>query len=191
MKTPRLLLGFCLVIAGACGGSADSASGSAPASASSGAASAGSSSSLKAVPHEKLAEFLPNLSGWKREAPPNLDTDTSANVSRVQQSYEKGDGSSISVEIMDAASNQQMIVPLRELLKVSGTTTTAAGTQKVIKVAGHTAAEEWAADVRNGNVAVLLADRFIVTVTGSMVASLDVIHKVFDSIDLQKLAALK
>ena len=128
----------------------------------------------------------------EREVAPNAETDTASNVSRVQQSYEQAGGmGGISIEIMDAASNQQMIVPLRELLKVSGTSTSASGTQKVIKIGGHAASEEWASDVKNGSVGVLVADRFLVNVTGSTVDSVEVIHKFVQAIDLNKLAALK
>jgi hypothetical protein len=192
MKTLRILAGLCLVsISVGCGGGADTSSTGAAGST---AGPASSSASAKAVPHEKLAELLPAMPGWKRETEPKGDTDPSSNVSRVQVSYvEDGtSGAGISVEMMDVASNAEMIAPLRELLKISGTRTGPGGTtQKVINIAGHVATEEWTPEANNGNVSVLVGDRFVVTVTGSTVANVGVIHKVVEAIDLKKVAAVK
>ena len=194
MKTLRVLAGLCLVsLCAACGGGSDTATAGSGGAAGSAPASSASSASYKAVPHEKLAELLPTMPGWKRETEPNGDTDTTTNVSRVQVNYvQDGTGSGLSVEMMDVASNNGMIAPLRELLKITGTKTNPGGTtQKVITVAGHVATEEWTPEAKNGNVSVLVGDRFIVSVVGSTVADVTVIHKAVEAIDLRKVAALK
>ena len=94
--------------------------------------------------------------------------------------------------MMDVASNLDMLGPLKALLKSTATKTDAIGTtQKVITIGSHVATEEWTPAAGNGTVSVLVGDRFIVTVTGSTVANVGVIHKVVESIDLTKVAALK
>lgn len=178
-----------VLVAAACGGS-NAASDSAGTDVNT--SSAASSSSLKAVPHARLAEFLPAMTGWTRDADPQGDTDPASNVSRVQAGYTKEGGmGSIGIELMDVTWNQQMIAPLKAMLKVTGTKSTAAGTQKVITIKGFAAAEEWLQEAGNGSVSVLVGDRFVVAVTGSSVGNVDVIHKVVESIDLAKIAALK
>jgi hypothetical protein len=190
MKTSPLSASLVLVlIAAACGGS-NAATDSAGTAATSSVTA--SSASSKAVPHGKLAEFLPAMSGWTRDADPQGDTDTASNVSRIQVGYTKEGGmGGIGIELMDVTSNQQMIAPLKELLKITGTKNTAAGTQKVVTIKGFTAIEEWLQEAGNGSVSVLVGDRFVVAVTGSSVGNVDVIHQVVQSIDLNKIAALK
>jgi hypothetical protein len=181
--TPALVM---LVTIACSGSSAD------PAAGSSAASTGASASSFKAVPHDKLAEVLPTLPGWTREKAPTGDTDSASNVSRVQVNYQQDGGTGgISVEIMDVASNQHMLAPLKELLKVSGTRETASGTQKVITVGGNVATEEWAPQEKNGNVSVLVADRFAVNINGSTVENVGVMHKFVEAIDLKKLASLR
>jgi hypothetical protein len=133
------------------------------------------------------------MSGWTRESEPRGDTDPASNVSRVQVDYRQDGGTGgISIEMMDVASNLEMTGPLKALLKNTAGTTGANGTtQKVITIGGHVATEEWTPTAGNGTVSVLVGDRFMVTVTGSTVANVGVIHKVVESIDLAKVAALK
>src|SRR5687767_5679114 len=98
MRISRHLVSFgLLVTAVACSGGSgpESGGGSPSASSANGAASSGAqaaSASLKAVPHEKLLELLPKLSGWTRETEPTGDTDSAANVSRVQVNYQQDGG---------------------------------------------------------------------------------------------------
>jgi hypothetical protein len=187
MKRIHLPLALCCLLAGVtCGGRADRQTSGAP-------DASAPASPLRAVPHEKLAELLPILSGWTRESDPRGDTDAAANVSRVHVDYQQDGGTGgIGVEIMDVASNLNMIGPLKALLKSTAAKTDANGTtQKVITVGGHIATEEWTPEAGNGTVSVLVGDRFVVTVTGATVANVGVIHKVIESIDVNKIAALK
>jgi hypothetical protein len=195
MKSVRLLVGLCLALAGvACGGaSGDSTANGAGAPAAAGS-SGSSGSGSRVVPHEKLAELLPNIPGFTRESEVKGTTDTDENVSRVQLEYiqDGGGTAGLSVEMMDVAANAVMLAPIKELLKVQGTRRTVADTEeKVTTVAGYPAAQEWTPQANNGSVSVLVADRFVIKVTGSSVANVDVISKAVEAIDLKKIAALK
>ena len=192
MTQIRISAAACFLTAAvACGGG--SGTPEPAANGASGPASSASASAFKAVPHEKLAELLPKMTGWTRESDPRGTTDTANSVSRVQVDYQQEGGTGgISVEMMDVASNLHMTGPLKALLKNTATKTDANGTtQKVITVGGHIATEEWTPEGGNGTVSILVVDRFVVTVTGSTVANVGVIHKVVESIDLNKIAALK
>ena len=135
---------------------------------------------------------MPSMAGWTRDTPPKGETDTEQGVSRVQADYSQPGGmGGISVEIMDVSTNATMLEPFRQALRIQGVEKTSTGTKKATTVAGFPATEEWTPEPTNGVVAVLVADRFAVTVTGSTVGTVAVIYKVLDSIDLKKMAALK
>lgn len=195
MKSVRLMVSLCLAVAGvACGGASGDSTARNDSAASTAGSSGSSSSSAKVVPHEKLAELLPNIPGFKRESDVNASTDPDANVSRVQLDYiqDGGGTAGLSVEMMDVAANSVMLAPMKELLRLQGTRQTAAGTEeKVTSIAGYPAAQEWTPQANNGSVSVLVGDRFLIKVTGSSVANVDVISKAVEAIDLKKIAALK
>jgi hypothetical protein len=193
MRAFRVLAGLCVVVgAVACGGGGDPATSRASVPASSSAAGSPASSSA-VVPHEKLAALFPAIPGFKRESDPRGETDTAQNVSRVQADYtqEGGGMGGLSVEMMDMSENSAMLAPLKESLRIQGTKKTGLGTQRVTTVAGFPATEEWTPEAGNGVVSVLVADRFVVTMTGSSVGNVSVIYKALDSIDLKKIAALR
>jgi hypothetical protein len=83
-----------------------------------------------------------------------------------------------------------MLMQLREFL-TTGPPVTRGTIHRSLPVRGFPAYEEWTAESQHGEVHVLVADRFMVKVTGSLVASLAVIESAATAIDLQQLAALK
>jgi hypothetical protein len=148
-------------------------------------------STVEVVPHEKLLELLPMLPGWTRGEPRGT-TDTDEAVSRVQVDYNQDQGiGGLAIEIMDTTMNADILGPLTEFLKANRTETVELGTKKVTTVVGYPGTEEWTPEAGNGVVSVLVAGRFVVGVTGNSVGDVSVIRKVFDSIDLKKLAGLK
>ena len=180
-------IGLALVVVG-CGGGA-ATSGDATASSSPAAAPAASS---KVVPHAKLEEFMPSVTGWTRETPPKGETDAEQGVSRVQADYAQPGGmGGMSLEIMDVSTNASMLEPMRQALRIQGVEKTNTGTKKATTVAGFPATEEWTPEPGNGVVSVLVADRFAVTATGSSVGDVSAIYKFLESVDLKKMSALK
>jgi hypothetical protein len=195
MKPASLLVGLCLAIAAAaCGGASSDAGANTASTAATAGSAASSPSAAMVVSHETLAALLPTIPGFMRESDVKGTTDREEKVSRVQLDYiqEGGGTAGLSVEMMDVAMNNVMLAPIKELLKIQGARDGAAGTtEKVVTISGYPAVEEWTAQANNGSVTVLLADRFVVKVTGSTVASVDVIHKAIEAIDLKKIASLK
>ena len=58
-------------------------------------------------------------------------------------------------------------------------------------VGGFPGVQEWTPEPRNGEVSVLLADRFTVRAVGSTVPDLNTIRAAVEAVDLKKLAGLK
>jgi len=191
MKPFHVLSVICLgLVTAACGGS--SAGSDPAASASSSAPAPSSSGSTKVVPHEKLVALYPEIPGFKHETEPKGETDTNENVSRVTADYIQDGGiAGLSLEMMDVSTNQVMLAAFKEIQRHPGTQKTAAGTQKTTTIAGYPAYEEWTPEAKNGVVSVLVADRFVVTMTGNSVGDVSVIYKAMDAVDLKKIAALK
>jgi hypothetical protein len=157
------------------------------------ASTAPSDSPGQVVPHEKLVALFPTIPGFTRDSDPTGTTDPEMHVSRAQADYtqERGGMATLSVEIMDVSTNSMILMPFKEIQRHPGTHNTETGTQKSTTVGGFPAYEEWTPQVGNGVVGILVADRFLVTVTGSSVGKVDVIYKALQSIDLKKIAALK
>lgn len=144
----------------------------------------------RAVRHPQLEALLPVLAGFGRNRPAG-ETDDDEAVSRTTVDYEAAGGAArISVELMDSCRNRDMLSQLREFL-AAGPPATRGTTMLSLPIHGFPAYEEWTAESQHGEVHVLVADRFMVKVTGDLVESLKVIEGAAEAIDLPKLAALK
>ena len=143
-----------------------------------------------AVSHAQLEALLPVLPGFGRNRPKG-ETDNLEAVSRTTVDYEAASGAAVvSIELMDSCRNPDMLSQLREFL-TTGAPATQGTTMRSLPVRGFPAYEEWTAESRHGEVHVLVADRFMVKVTGDLVESPKVVEGAAQAIDLQKLAALK
>jgi hypothetical protein len=144
----------------------------------------------KVVPHERLQALLPQLPGWTRGNVQGETVVEDTPISRIQVSYEKGE-SSLSFEIMDTAKNKDLLAELRLLIKPGYSEKRDNGYTKATEVRRFPATEEWTNEARNGYISVLVAERFVVKVTGEYVPNVDTIRKAVEAVDLEKLAALK
>lgn len=179
----------CCLFAAACGSNADSSATGQPANGSQPSSSAGQSGSIALVPAPRLKPFLPDLTGWKK-GNVNEETDASEHVSRVQVDYEKG-VSGLSIELMDSSKNPNVMAPMTDMLKANQTETRSDGFTRPATIDGFPGIEEWTSGVNNGTVHVLVADRYMVKVTGDSVENLDTIVNAARAMKLANLAALK
>jgi hypothetical protein len=142
----------------------------------------------RAVRHPQLEALLPNLPDFVRDMPVSETDDVEA-VSRTTVDYEAGIAR-ISIELMDSCRNPDMLSQLREF-RATGAPASLGTTMRSVAIRGFPAYEEWTAESRHGEVHVLVADRFMVKVTGDSVASLAALEAAAQAIELQRLAALK
>ena len=183
------LVGFCCLLVAACGSSAATTTDSQLAAATQAGATAGQAGSVTLVPAARLKPFLPELPGWSKGAVKE-ETDTSEHVSRVQVDYEKG-VSGLSVEIMDSTKNPYVMAPMTDLIKANQTEGRADGFTRPATVDGFPGIEEWTDTVNNGTVHGLVAQRYMVKVTGDSVESVATITSAARAIGLARLAALR
>jgi hypothetical protein len=152
---------------------------------------AGTAQPCQPVAHGRLEALLPPaLAGFGRN-PPKGETDATEAVSRTTVDYEDTTGGArISVELIDTCRNPDMLALLKETL-ATGPPATPGTVFRSLAVHGFPAYEEWTAESKQGEVHVLVADRFTVKVTGELVESRAVVENAAKAIALDKLAALK
>jgi hypothetical protein len=151
-------------------------------------ASAEARQACRPVSHTQLEALLPALPGFTRGQPKG-ETDTLEAVSRTTVDYEAR-AVVISIELMDSCRNPDMLSQLREFL-AQGPPATAGTVMRSLPMRGFPAYTEWTQASGHGEVHVLVADRFMVKVTGDLVQTLAVVEGAATAIDLQRLAALK
>lgn len=151
------------------------------------ATTADAAQACRAVRHPQLEALLPDLPGFVRDRPVG-ETDDAEAVARTTVDYEAG-AAQISIELMDSCRNPDMLSQLREFF-TQGAPATAGTSMRSLAIHGFPAYEEWTAESRHGEVHILVADRFMVKVTGDLVDR-GAIERAAEAIPLQKLAALK
>lgn len=181
----RLIVAWAVLIATiACGGAGSSGTGSQAG----GAAGSGPAPGLTLVPHTTLETFLPALPGWTFEYQPRGDTDPVEGYARVQVNYQRGENG-MSIEIVDTMKNPNVLGPLTAMLASDAAAQQDGKTRTT--VGGFPGVQEWTPEPRNGEVSVLLADRFTVRAVGSTVPDLATIRAAIEAVDLKKLAGLR
>ena len=142
------------------------------------------------MPHSQLEALLPVMPGFSRGTP-NGETDNQEAVSRTTVDYEDraGGAAVISVELMDSCRNPNMLSQIREFLK-TGPPATRGTVFRSVAIHGFPAYEEWTAESQHTEIHVLVAERFMVKVTGELV-NLGPVQNAAQAIDLKKLAALQ
>ena len=150
------------------------------------------------VDFRKLKELMPaELNGLKRtEHNGEKNAFGTVSVSTAKAEYRKNKDQddekepSISIEVVDyggieMAKGLAMAWTMAEIDKESDE-----GYEKTVKVKGHPGMETWHKEGKNGNVQVLVGNRYILTVDTTNIPSEQVL-KIVESFPLDKLAALK
>jgi hypothetical protein len=147
-----------------------------------------SRSAATAVPCGSLSSFLPALKDWVRgdiQCNPTRD-----HVSRVQVDYERGI-SGLSIELIDSAHSANVQAPLAELIKAKHSELRPDGYTRPTTVEGFPGIEEWTPEAGNGEIHLLVGDRYMVKVRGDSVPDVDTIRSATMQIALRRLAALR
>ncbi len=147
-------------------------------------------SSTPAVPFETLIPFLPEIPGWTRGEPKGESVTTPMTHSRAEARYTMGE-SRLTLVIADTALSGLLTAPLAMFLESGYEERDDHGFKRATKVGGHPGMEDWNTPSKRGEVTVLVAQRFLVKATAHDVASIDVVRKAVETVDIGKLAALK
>ncbi|MEZ4903265.1 MAG: hypothetical protein R2822_16655 [Spirosomataceae bacterium] len=138
-----------------------------------------------------LKALLPeDADGLKRkEASSEKNAMMGFGISTAKASYRDDDGQDIDVNITDVAGMGAALMGMAAWSMASIDKETETGYEKTTEYQGHKAFEKYNTESKNGEISVLVANRYIVQVSGNNV-SIDKIKSVLSDIDLGKLKDL-
>ena len=145
---------------------------------------------VEAVNFEKLVELIPDAPGWTRTTPLGQQIVTTTSYAIANADYVKGE-SLIRLELTDSGCNSLILAPLSMMLAPSYWERSTDGYRKYAAVSGQPGFESWQNDAKDGEVTVLVANRFVVNARGTSVPNIEAVRSIARAIDIEKLASLK
>lgn len=145
---------------------------------------------IEPVSFRDLQTALPEVSGWEREQPRGERMTTPISFSQTEVSYRKGE-SSIEVKIVDSAFSQMLIAPWAIFLAAGYEKETSEGYEKSVNLGGNPGFERWNSANKDGELNLVVAKRFLVTIDGNNISDTKVLQEFASKVDTGKLASLK
>ena len=142
------------------------------------------------VSFQSLQTALPEVSGWHRETPTGERMTLPVAFSQAEADYSMGDAT-INVKIVDSAFSQMLIAPWAMFLTTGYEKQTSDGYEKSTSVGGNPGFERWSTSGKDGELNLVVAKRFLVTIDGNNITDTKVLHDFASKIDGSKLAELK
>jgi hypothetical protein len=142
------------------------------------------------VSFQELQTTLPEVSGWERAAPTGERMTSPFPFSQAEAEYSKGEAH-INVKIVDSAFSQMLIAPWSMFLTTGYERQSSDGYEKALTVGGNPAFEKWSNGGKDGELNLVVAKRFLVTIDGDNIADTKVLHEFAGKLDANKLASLK
>jgi hypothetical protein len=149
------------------------------------------SQGAKAVDHNALVALFPTVTGWTRgEVSGSRDEVMGMSFSRAETEYTKG-SVTVRLEILDTALIPMLMMPFTMAASGGMNEKSEEGYKRGTTINGSPGWEEWTNDGKNGDVNVLVANRFIVHGSGSELPGLEPIKEIMAAVPMSRLAALK
>lgn len=153
------------------------------------AAAMGGGKVSEPVSFRDMQAAFPSVSGWTMEKPRGERMTSPVAFSQTEARYRNGD-QSIEVKIVDSAFNQILVAPWAMFLTAGYEKETDDGYEKSTTVAGHPGFEKWNTERKDGEVNIVVAKRFLVSVEGDGLSDVKQLHDFAGKIDFAKLTAL-
>ncbi|NUN99502.1 MAG: hypothetical protein HUU01_02680 [Saprospiraceae bacterium] len=146
---------------------------------------------MPVIDHKKLKNLLPEtLMGMKRtEFESESVSAAGFQISNAKAAYEK-DGGKIRINIADTGGVGMAMMGMAAWATISIDKETQDGYERTSEIDGHKSFERYERTGKNGEISVLVAKRYIVTVNADNVEEADM-RKAVEAIDLDDLAGLK
>jgi hypothetical protein len=97
----------------------------------------------------------------------------------------------VNVKIVDTAYNQMLVAPLAMFLTAGYEKESSSGFEKSMKVGENAGFERWNKDSKDGELTMVVGNRFLVTIQGNDIADTKILEEFGSKIDSGKLAGLK
>src|SRR5262245_3107168 len=145
---------------------------------------------VEPVSFHDLQTVLPDMSGWKREEPKGEKMTMPVPFSQTETRYTKGD-SNVELKIVDTGFSQLLFAPYAMLLSTGYEKESSSGYEKATTIAGNPGFERWNKNTKDGEMTMVVANRFLVTLEGKDIGDNKVLQEFVSKIDMNKLASLK
>jgi hypothetical protein len=145
---------------------------------------------VEPVSFQSLQTALPEVSGWQREPPTGERMTSPVPFSQTEANYTMGD-SRVEVKIVDSAFSQLLIAPWSMFLATGYEKQTSSGYEKSVNLGGNPGFERWDSRDKDGELNLVVAKRFLVTIEGNNINDTKVLQDFASKIDATKLAAMK
>jgi hypothetical protein len=145
---------------------------------------------VEPVRFQDLQTALPEISGWQRGEPTGERMTSPVPFSQSEANYTMGDAN-VSVKVVDSAFSQMLIAPWAMFLTAGYERESNEGYEKSVTIGGHPGFERYNKADKDGELNIVVAKRFLVTIEGDNIDDTKVLHDFASKIDASKLEALK
>lgn len=145
---------------------------------------------VEPIAFQTLQTHLPKVSGWEMDEPEGQRMSMPVPFSQVETEYRSGD-KRIDVTIVDTGFAKLLIAPWSMMLATGYSNETSDGYEKSTTVAGNPAMEKWDSRSKDGELNILIGNRFMVTLEGNDLGDVKELHTFASSMNLGAIAALK
>lgn len=141
------------------------------------------------VSFRDMQAAFPTVAGWEMGKPKGEKMTSPVAFSQTEVRYRNGD-QSVDVKIVDSAFNQILIAPWAMFLTAGYEKETDDGYEKSTTIGGNPGFEKWNTARKDGEVNIVVAKRFLVSVEGNGLSDVKQLQDFASKVDVAKLAAL-
>ena len=141
------------------------------------------------VSFRDLQTAFPSVNGWTMDKPKGERMTAPVAFSQTETRYRMGDAQ-IEVKIVDSAFQQMMVAPWAMFLAAGYEKETDDGYEKSTTLAGHPGFEKWNDRRKSGELNLVVAKRFLVSLEGDKLTDMKQLHDFAGQVDFGKLAGL-
>jgi hypothetical protein len=145
---------------------------------------------VQTIAFQTLQTHLPKVSGWEMDDPEGQRMTMPVPFSQVEADYRSGD-KRVEVTIVDTGFAKLLVAPWSMMLASGYSKESSDGYEKATTVSGSPAFEKWSPRSKNGELNILVANRFMVTLDGNDIGDIKELHSFASAMDLGAIAALK
>ena len=145
---------------------------------------------VEPIAFQTLQTHLPKVSGWEMDEPEGQRMTMPVPFSQVEAEYRSGD-KTIDVTIVDTGFAKLLVAPWSMMLATGYSNETSDGYEKATTIGGNPAVEKWNSRSKNGELNILVGNRFMVTLDGNEIGDIKELHTFASAMNFGAIAGLK
>jgi hypothetical protein len=145
---------------------------------------------VQPIAFQTLQTHLPKMSGWEMDEPEGQRMTMPVPFSQVETNYRNGD-KRVDVTIVDTGFAKLLVAPWSMMLAAGYSNESSDGYEKATTIGGNPAVEKWSSRSKNGELNILVGNRFMVTLDGNDLGDIKELHTFASAMNFEAIAALK